>query len=51
MTTEAGALFLPGKDRRILILTPDMSKIKALNSVQGPDRLSYLQAIIKYLTR
>ena len=31
--TELGALFLLGKDRRILILAPDMSKNKAPTSV------------------
>ena len=32
-TTKAGALFLLGKDRRIFILTPEMSKNKASASV------------------
>lgn len=33
--TKAGALFLLGKDRTFLILTQDMSKIKAPTSVEG----------------
>ena len=37
VTTEAGALFLVGKDSRILILTPDMSKIQAPASVHYVD--------------
>ena len=32
-STEVGALFLPGKDRRVLILARAMSKIKAPVSV------------------
>ena len=32
-STEVGALFLLGKDGRILVLTPDTSKIKALTSI------------------
>ena len=39
VTTEAGALFLLGKDSRILNLTPDMSKIQAPTSVHYVDFL------------
>ena len=34
--TEAGALLLLGKDRKILILSPDISKFKAPASVECP---------------
>ena len=33
LSTETGALFLLGKEMRILILAPDMSKTKAVASV------------------
>ena len=33
--TETAALFLPGKDMRILLRTQDMSKIRAPTSVEN----------------
>ena len=38
LSTEAGALLLLGKGRGILILAPDTSENKALNSVSGSNQ-------------
>ena len=44
--TQASALFLPG--RRILILTPDMSKIRASTAVENFERFK-VQTRVKFL--